>query len=118
MKKRKIKDRIKEYRADISHNRKTTALAQLNTEKKVKIDFNNVRKLAPFNNRSYAIKREMCEIITEPDTCNFMNHAQLHSFWIKILESRCWREASNNLMQNVADERGGTLRKYYNNAKD
>ena len=36
MTKRKIKDGIKEHRSDISHNRLTTALAQLNMIKKNK----------------------------------------------------------------------------------
>ena len=40
MTKRKIKDRIKEHPSDISHNRQTPALAQLNTKKKIKIYFN------------------------------------------------------------------------------
>ena len=47
-----------------------------------------------------------------------MEHAQLHPSWIKILESRCWRKASNNVMHNVADEGGGTLRKCYNSDED
>ena len=44
MTKQKIKDQIKDHRTDISHNRQTTALVQLNTENKIKIDFNNVKK--------------------------------------------------------------------------
>ena len=66
-----------------------------------------MKKLAPFNNHSYAIKRETCEIITDPDSCNLMEHAQLYPSWMKVLESRCWSEASNNVKQNVADEGGG-----------
>ena len=86
-------------------------------KEKIEIDFNNVKKLASFNNHSYAIKRETCEIIADPDSCNLMQHAQLHPSWMKILENRTWREASNNVMQNVA-EGGETLRKCYNNEKD
>ena len=115
----KIKNEIKKHCADISHIRQTTALVQLNIKKKIKIDFNNVKKIAPFNNHSYAIKIETCKIITDPDSCNLIEHAQLHPSWMKILESRSWREASNNVMQNVADEEGGrTLQKCYNNEKD
>ena len=83
-------------------------------KKKIKIDFNKVKKIAPHNNHSYAIKRESCEIVTDPDSCNFMEHAQLHPSWRKILESRSWRGANNNVMQNVADEKGGTFQKCCN----
>ena len=76
-----------------------------------------MKKLAPFSNHSYVIKRETCEIITDPDSCNLMDLAQLHPSWKKILESRSSREASNNVMQYVADEGGGTLQKF-NNEKD
>ena len=113
MTKWKIKDWIKEHHSDISHNRQITALAQLSMKKKIKIDFNNMKELASFNN-SYAIKRETCEIITDPDSCNLVEHAQLHPSWKKILESSSCRGTKNNVMQNVADEGGGTLRKCYN----
>ena len=76
-----------------------------------------MKKLAPFNNHSYTIKRETCEIITDPDSCNLMEHARLHPSWMKILESRSWRGA-NSVMLNVADEGGRTLRKCYNKKKD
>ena len=58
-----------------------------------------MKKIAPFNNHSYALKRETCEIITDPDSCNLMEHAQLHPFWMKILESRSWRGTNNNVIR-------------------
>ena len=63
---------------------------------------------APYNNHCYAIKRESCEIVTDPDLCNFMEHAQLHPSWRKILKSRR-RGANNNVTQDVADEGGGSF---------
>ena len=78
MTKQKIKDRIKEHCSNILHNIQTIALAQLYIKKKINIDFNNVKKIAPYNNHSYTIKRESCEIVTNLDSCNFMEHAQLH----------------------------------------
>ena len=47
-----------------------------------------------------------------------MEHAQLHPSWMKVLESRSWRGANNNVTQNVAGEEGGTLQMCYDNEKD
>ena len=73
-----------------------------------------MKKIAPYNNHSYTIKRESSEIVTDPVSCNFMEHAQLHPSWKKIFESNCRRGANNNVMQIFADEGGGTLQKCYN----
>ena len=66
-----------------------------------------MKKIALYNNHSYAIKRESCEIVTDPVSCKFMEHAQLHLSWKKILENSNWRGANNIIMQNIADEMGG-----------
>ena len=65
------------------------------------------KKITPFNNHSYTIKRETCEIITEPNPCNLVEYAQIHPSWLKILRIRSWRGANNNVRQNVTDEGRG-----------
>ena len=44
--KRRIKDHIKEHQDNIKFGKCNTALAQLHKEERIKIDFENVRKIA------------------------------------------------------------------------
>lgn len=73
--KRKIEVRIKDLERDINLNKSSTATSRLNNKYPTKIYFNNVEKLANYNNLNYLIQREAIEIATiNSDVCNDMLH--------------------------------------------
>ena len=89
MTKRKIKDHIKEHQNDIKFNKSITALAQLYKKEVIKIDFENVRKIAHYSNQKYALLREALEIPKDAGTCDYTEHAKIHPIWRSLIgESR------------------------------
>ena len=81
MTKRKIKERIKEHQNDIKQGKSNTALAQLYRKEIIKIDFENVRKIAHYNNHKYALLREALEISIDANACNHLEHAKIPPIW-------------------------------------
>lgn len=85
---RKIKTRIKEHMNDIKYNKETTGLTRYNKKKELLIDFQNINKLANYNNMNYAYKREAIEILTTENTCNDTTHAIIDKRWQHMLRRR------------------------------
>ena len=48
---------------------------------KINIDFKHVKKIEPFINHNYAIKRENCEIVTLPNLCNIKYTLPGSKYW-------------------------------------
>ena len=55
--KRKIKERITERKKDIKLNKKTTALAKLNRNKDIKIDFIQIKSVSNNENHTHLKKK-------------------------------------------------------------
>ena len=77
MTKRKIKDCIKEHQNDVNA-KFNTALAQLHKKEIIKIDFENVRKIAHYSNQKYALLHEALEISRDAGTWNHIEHAKIY----------------------------------------
>ena len=73
--KRKISKRMEEHEKDIRLFKYNTALAQLNKEIEIDIDFQNPKKLANYINQSCTLYQETIEIKTYKDACNTRQHA-------------------------------------------
>ena len=80
MTKRKIKERIREHQNDIKQGKSNTALAQLHQKEIINIDFENVKKIAHYNNHKYALLREALEISIDANACNQIEHARFRPF--------------------------------------
>ena len=85
MTKRKIKERIKEHQNDIKQGKSNTALAQLYQKEIIKIDFENVKKIAHYNNHKYALLREALEISIDANACNHLEHAKIPPIWRTLI---------------------------------
>ena len=86
--KRKIKERIKEHQNDIRNSKNNTAIAKLALNQNIQINFNNLKKLANYNNRTYGYCREAIEIENSREACNDTEHFSLDPEWQQILNER------------------------------
>lgn len=81
----KIKERAKQHKSDVKHQRNTTALTRKIKDGNYVIDFENVKKLADYRNKSYALKREAIEILTNGKAINEREHATIDRRWQSML---------------------------------
>lgn len=70
-----IEYKIKERKRDIKLNKSSRAVVRVNNKSPLTIHFNNVEKLANYNNLNYALLRKATEIVTvHSDICNDLFH--------------------------------------------
>ena len=85
MTKRKIKDCIKKCQNNIKFGKSNTALAQLYKKEIIKINFENIRKIAHYSIKKYALLRVALEISIDAGACNYIKHAKIYPIWKSLI---------------------------------
>ena len=72
--KRKVKERIKDYKGDIHNGREEEAVVKTTLNDNMNINYNKAKKLANYNDRSYAYFPEALEIASSCKACYTIEH--------------------------------------------
>ena len=70
----------------IKFGKSNTALAELYKKEIIKIDFENVRKIAHYTNQKYALLMEALEISIDASAYNHLKHAKIHKIWRSLVK--------------------------------
>ena len=77
-------------------------LIQFYKKEIIKIDFENIRKIAHYSNQKYALLHEALEISIDASACNHLEHAKIHPIWQSLVKGS--RDQPTNIKENRTAE--------------